>query len=479
MKLRTFLLFLTMFILMSLRAPTVWSGVILTIENKDIFANTEENLIHFSMDNPDDEVSALQADIHFATECFTVTDVIKTARSEHIDIFGYSYIPGGIRIAMTGIGHLIDPGTGPIADIMVTALDCYGDYMWEIASAVVAAESVEPLSCLEGVISLESCEPWIDISFNNIEFGSVPLGQAAVKTLFINLSGCGWPVDFLLEPDGCADAFPRSFTIESDTTKKVTIFCRPEEKGPCEGSIHMMYSASGPEEITVSCNGFIPVGTKGDVNEDGAIDVRDAILCINHILGFWPIEDPNRNWAADCNGPPGNCDGDGFIDVFDAIKIVNLILDFDECLGENVIYFNSFESDEDTAGWHFIPEMFVNDPAPKCGTKSLYIGGGCLQPTAWLTLPFRPNDGHYSIGCWGKIDTTYYVGAGGIVLTTSEPVGERPEIDIIVETEDWIYYESEDSLFCTSNNSLRIEIYCGGYIPVYMLIDCLKVEQIE
>ena len=65
----------------------------------------------------------IQADILFDTSLITTIDVTKTARTEMMDIFNYSEIEGGIRIAMTGIGHQIDPGTGVIADIIATACD--------------------------------------------------------------------------------------------------------------------------------------------------------------------------------------------------------------------------------------------------------------------------------------------------------------------------------------------------------------------
>lgn len=66
---------------------------------------------------------------------------------------------------------------------------------------------------------------------------------------------------------------------------------------------------------------------KGDVNDDSTIDVRDAVLCINHGLGLylWAYPDCRWLWVLDCNGPPGDCSGDGMTDVLDAIKIIDLI----------------------------------------------------------------------------------------------------------------------------------------------------------
>ena len=59
---------------------------------------------------------------------------------------------------------------------------------------------------------------------------------------------------------------------------------------------------------------------KGDVNNDGVVDIIDAIRTVNFILqiGFPPI--PSERWAADING-------DGGINILDVVSIVNAILD--------------------------------------------------------------------------------------------------------------------------------------------------------
>jgi enterochelin esterase-like enzyme len=69
---------------------------------------------------------------------------------------------------------------------------------------------------------------------------------------------------------------------------------------------------------------------KGDVNRDGAIDIKDVLLIIGIILG---TEQPmgEQVWAADCNGPLNDCDGDGSINVLDVVKIVRLALELEIC----------------------------------------------------------------------------------------------------------------------------------------------------
>lgn len=378
---RTFMLSFTLIFLLILLAPTVWSDVTLEVGPRTVFPHTTGNKMYLNMDNPVDFINALQTNILFNTECFTVSGINKTRLSESMDTFNFLNIEGDVQINIAGNGHQIHPGYGSIVELIVDVKNCAeGDYLWDVTES--------------GVID-----------------------------------SAGWEVD----------------TWEIDNY------------------IHIF-----------RCDTCI----KGDVNDDGAIDVRDAVLCVNHILGLWPFEDPNRTWASDCNGPPGNCDGDGITDVLDALKIVNMILELDECLPDNVIYFNSFESEEDTIGWRWLhPEMFVDDPAPGGGRKSLFIGGGCMQPAAFLELPQQSEAGIYSMSCWGKIEEMNR--AGTIYLTTNDSFDDSTTIELKIDSIEWEFLQTEESLHCSTKDTLRIEIWIGGYVPASMFIDLLKIESIE
>ena len=59
------------------------------------------------------------------------------------------------------------------------------------------------------------------------------------------------------------------------------------------------------------------VGSKGDVNGDGAVDIADAVCIVNHIVG--KANSTFVEAAADVNG-------DGVVDIADAVKIVNLVV---------------------------------------------------------------------------------------------------------------------------------------------------------
>ena len=72
-------------------------------------------------------------------------------------------------------------------------------------------------------------------------------------------------------------------------------------------------------------------GEKGDVDNNGDINVLDMLKIANKILGIINLND-QETWRADCNAPEGNCDGDGSANVLDMVKIANIILGTDECL---------------------------------------------------------------------------------------------------------------------------------------------------
>ena len=79
-----------------------------------------------------------------------------------------------------------------------------------------------------------------------------------------------------------------------------------------DGSKHELYDVKVP--IMVVDGSYVKMG---DVNDDGLVDVSDAVLTVNHILQ--KPADPFVLEAADLNG-------DEEVDVFDVMKMVNMIL---------------------------------------------------------------------------------------------------------------------------------------------------------
>jgi hypothetical protein len=86
-------------------------------------------------------------------------------------------------------------------------------------------------------------------------------------------------------------------------------------------AIEVLMGESGPTRATILGNiinwlQFVP--SKGDVNEDGRVDILDVVWAVNILLGL-VSPTPAQQWAADFND-------DGQVNVIDAIGIVNEIL---------------------------------------------------------------------------------------------------------------------------------------------------------
>ena len=60
------------------------------------------------------------------------------------------------------------------------------------------------------------------------------------------------------------------------------------------------------------------VGAKGDINDDGTINVQDVIIAVNYALNN-TIPDPGVFWSADMNY-------DNILNILDVVRIVNFIL---------------------------------------------------------------------------------------------------------------------------------------------------------
>ena len=146
--------------------------------------------------------------------------------------------------------------------------------------------------------------------------------------------------------------------------------------------------------------------------------------------------------------------------------------------GPVFFYFNSFETAGDTTDWHGVySEMFVEEPAPNGGQKSLRIGGGCVQPTAWLIFSELERIRPFKLSCWGKVIEDGQVGMLTLYVMDGEEYGSS--ISIQIKGGEWTQYESDNLLVCPSGKHLRLEIMIGGFVGATMHLDCLAVGMVE
>ena len=124
------------------------------------------------------------------------------------------------------------------------------------------------------------------------------------------------------------------------------------------------------------------------------------------------------------------------------IFVLSLFIALSGCINEpitdnEVQYYNSFESRQDTIGWLGLSEhMFKNEPSPNGGNKSLYVGGGCVQPAASLEIKNLPS-GSYNISFWAKIEDQNQSGT----ITISNSTHSELFTKTITQTE-WEKYET-------------------------------------
>ena len=141
----------------------------------------------------------------------------------------------------------------------------------------------------------------------------------------------------------------------------------------------------------------------------------------------------------------------------------------------DVIYYNSFETKEDTVGIEFFAGKITGDDAsPGGGKRSLYVSGGCIIPHVVLPIPAQTENGYYQLKCWGKVD----IGNGVVVLSTDSS-SESNYITISILDTNWKYDLTSDSLYCPANTTMKISIISGGKKPGGMLVDQIEIVKIN
>jgi hypothetical protein len=257
-------------------AAAVWGDVVLEVEEATVFSNTSA-VLNFSMASPDDEVAALQVDILFDTGCFTVTDVQPTSRSAELSIFQYSDIDGGIRVALTGIGESILPGTGAVAEISVDIGDCEGVYPFDVTECVVADPLGVEIACSENdndvTVSLATCVP--GLSVEAIDMGDVRVGTAGTMVVTVTNTGND-DGTVAIATDGCAYASATGFDLAEGANTTVDMGCMPEALGACSGTITVSCGTSDPVEIPVSCNGVASAADCGGPYDFGEVTILET-----------------------------------------------------------------------------------------------------------------------------------------------------------------------------------------------------------
>ena len=239
----------------------IQADVLLTINPQTLCVGSRNNVIPLIQDNPDEAITSLQVDIYFDTDYFTVTVVVESPRAEAMDLFNYSSIIGGIRIAMANCFHSSYPGTGPIAYIFVdVSSDCPpGEYLWELKDAIAQTPqgSYPILSTIDGTITVTDCEPCsLRLSTTELDFENVAVGQG--KSIYINLINKGPSSGYVFIDDHILiSADPSEFIIDPESAQTLKITCFSNWTDNIDEGLKI-YGCRDPLTLQVKCN-FVPI----------------------------------------------------------------------------------------------------------------------------------------------------------------------------------------------------------------------------
>jgi len=137
------------------------------------------------------------------------------------------------------------------------------------------------------------------------------------------------------------------------------------------------------------------------------------------------------------------------------------------------IYFNSFESAQDTLGWKGYGSIdFREDVPPGGGKRSLFVSGACSVPHAVFTLPALAEDGYYRLQFWGR---NLQLG-GGVTLAVE---GLQTVEQVAVQDSNWLFLKTKRPLFCPRRYHLRLMLSSGGIVASAMLVDLIQIIKVS
>ena len=152
-----------------------------------------------------------------------------------------------------------------------------------------------------------------------------------------------------------------------------------------------------------------------------------------------------------------------------------VLVDIKSAESSKIIYYNSFETAADTAGFEGYGYYDFNDePSPDGGEYSLYVSGGCIWPHVIVKIPEQKTDGYYQLRGWGRD-----LEIGGIVELHNRWPARGESIHFSVSDSVWLFYTSDSILFCPAGQSLTLMMGAGGIAPSAMLVDQIEIVKLD
>ena len=140
--------------------------------------------------------------------------------------------------------------------------------------------------------------------------------------------------------------------------------------------------------------------------------------------------------------------------------------------GDNVLYFNSFETEEDFSAFEGNAFFPIEDTPDNAGAQALGVSGGCILPH--LQFEVGPFDEDMEVMMHFMAKSGDFK-CGGVQMRIND--FEISPVGILVDDFNWKHYDSE-SLFVPANEVIRIEFLCGGIAACPAFFDLFTIEKL-
>lgn len=139
----------------------------------------------------------------------------------------------------------------------------------------------------------------------------------------------------------------------------------------------------------------------------------------------------------------------------------------------DILYFNSFETTQDTSGiGGFCFLDLVKDAPPDGGSQSLSVSCGCIGPHANFKIGPISRDNNVKVSFWAKGKDM----GGSVSMRTDS---DFMSINIPGTNTSWRHYSSDDILHCPAGKEITVSLSAGGIASGQITVDMLKVEKVE
>lgn len=152
-----------------------------------------------------------------------------------------------------------------------------------------------------------------------------------------------------------------------------------------------------------------------------------------------------------------------------------VMVDITSAESDKIIYYNSFETSADTAGFSGYGYYDLKDePSPDGGEYSLYVSGGCIWPHVSIEIPAQNTDSYYQLTGWGR-----NLEIGGLVELYNTASPQDKSIYFSVTDSVWLHYTADSFLFCPAGQSMTLLMGAGGIAPSAMLVDQIEIVKVK